>query len=85
MVAVHSTLCECGINSPSPLPLFSPPPPLRALQNTHLYGRHLILQWAKEDEDVTELREKTKRKFDKGEQDDAEVIAELKRQKPLEL
>ena len=28
-------------------------------RNTHIYGRHLVLEWAKEDDTVAELREKT--------------------------
>ena len=31
--------------------------------STHLYGRRLVLEWAKEDETVEELREKTAEKF----------------------
>ena len=32
---------------------------LSSLASTHLYGRHLVLEWAKEDENVDEIREKT--------------------------
>ncbi len=31
----------------------------KALQSTHLYGRHLVIEWAKPDETLEELREKT--------------------------
>lgn len=30
----------------------------RALADTHLYGRHLVMEWAKADESVDELRER---------------------------
>ncbi|CAD6194699.1 unnamed protein product [Caenorhabditis auriculariae] len=33
------------------------------VHSTHLYGRHLVLEWAKEDDSVEELREKTAEKF----------------------
>lgn len=33
------------------------------LTNTHLYGRHLVLEWAKDDESVDAIREKTKKTF----------------------
>uniref|UniRef100_A0A1I7TDK2 RNA-binding protein 19 n=1 Tax=Caenorhabditis tropicalis TaxID=1561998 RepID=A0A1I7TDK2_9PELO len=33
------------------------------VHSTHLYGRRLVLEWAKEDETVEELREKTAEKF----------------------
>lgn len=36
----------------------------KTLTNTHFYGRHLVLQWAKQDESVEEIREKTKRSFE---------------------
>ncbi|KAL7750012.1 Multiple RNA-binding domain-containing protein 1 [Sorochytrium milnesiophthora] len=35
----------------------------RMLQNTHLYGRHLVLEWAEDDTSVEHLREKTTREF----------------------
>jgi multiple RNA-binding domain-containing protein 1 len=38
-----------------------------ALQHTHLYGRHLVVEWAKEDDDVAQLRAKTVSKFQSGE------------------
>jgi multiple RNA-binding domain-containing protein 1 len=38
---------------------------LDQVSNTHLYGRHLVLGWAQEDEGVDELRKKTGRLFDK--------------------
>lgn len=33
------------------------------LTNTHLYSRHLVLEWAKDDESVEALREKTEKSF----------------------
>ncbi|CDR32685.1 RRM domain-containing protein [Caenorhabditis elegans] len=33
------------------------------VHSTHLYGRRLVLEWAKDDETVEELREKTAEKF----------------------
>ena len=33
------------------------------LRATHLYGRHLVLEWAKEEETVEEMREKTLKSF----------------------
>eukprot|EP01128_Nolandella_sp_AFSM9_P005639 TRINITY_DN2763_c0_g1_i2.p1 TRINITY_DN2763_c0_g1~~TRINITY_DN2763_c0_g1_i2.p1 ORF type:complete len:823 (+),score=242.47 TRINITY_DN2763_c0_g1_i2:26-2470(+) len=38
---------------------------LEALANTHLYGRHLVIDYAKEDEGIDEIREKTKHLFEK--------------------
>jgi multiple RNA-binding domain-containing protein 1 len=38
---------------------------LDALGATHLYGRHLVLEWAKEEETVDEMREKTAKKYSK--------------------
>jgi multiple RNA-binding domain-containing protein 1 len=35
-----------------------------ALQSTHLYGRHLVLQYANEDDNVEDIREKTRKKFE---------------------
>ena len=35
--------------------------------STHLYGRRLVVEWANEDENVDELREKTARKFEDAE------------------
>ncbi|XP_068209027.1 LOW QUALITY PROTEIN: probable RNA-binding protein 19 [Palaemon carinicauda] len=35
-------------------------------QSTHLYGRRLVLEWAKDDETVEELREKTAQQFLSG-------------------
>ncbi len=32
---------------------------VKALKNTHLYGRHLVVEWAKEDPSLAELRETT--------------------------
>lgn len=34
-----------------------------SLGATHLYGRHLVIEWAKEGENVEEMREKTARAF----------------------
>ena len=38
-----------------------------SLQHTHLYGRHLVVEWAKEDDDVAQLRAKTVSKFKSAE------------------
>ena len=38
-----------------------------AMGNIHLYGRHLVLEWAKADEGVDELREKTGKSYAKEE------------------
>jgi multiple RNA-binding domain-containing protein 1 len=38
-----------------------------ALAHTHFYGRHLVLEYAKAEESLDELRAKTKRKYDAGE------------------
>ncbi|KAI9486704.1 MAG: hypothetical protein EXX96DRAFT_516924 [Benjaminiella poitrasii] len=37
------------------------------MSNIHLYGRHLVLEWAKEDENVDSLREKTGKHYAKEE------------------
>ncbi|CAI2350179.1 unnamed protein product [Caenorhabditis sp. 36 PRJEB53466] len=37
------------------------------VHSTHLYGRRLVLEWAKEDETVEELREKTAEKYGNAE------------------
>merc|ERR1712150_377175 len=34
---------------------------MKALSRTHLYGRHLVLEWATDNEDIESLREKAKR------------------------
>lgn len=34
---------------------------MNALSRTHLYGRHLVLEWATDNEDIETLREKAKR------------------------
>ena len=34
----------------------------KALFNSHLYGRHLVLEWAQDDDSVETLRAKTARK-----------------------
>lgn len=31
--------------------------------STHLYGRRLVLEWAKQEESVEEIREKARNKF----------------------
>jgi multiple RNA-binding domain-containing protein 1 len=31
--------------------------------STHLYGRRLVLEWSKEEENIEEIRAKTKRKM----------------------
>ena len=36
-------------------------PAFKALFNSHLYGRHLVLEWAKDDDSVEALRAKTAR------------------------
>lgn len=38
-----------------------------SMGNIHLYGRHLVLDWAKDDEGVDALREKTGRSYAKEE------------------
>jgi len=38
---------------------------MNALTNTHLYGRHLVIDYAKEDETIEEMREKTKNLYEK--------------------
>ncbi|GAB5591932.1 Multiple RNA-binding domain-containing protein 1 [Umbelopsis nana] len=38
------------------------------MSSIHLYGRHLVLEWATEDEGVEALREKTSKKFSREEQ-----------------
>ena len=38
-----------------------------SMGNIHLYGRHLVLEWAKDDEGVDALREKTSKSFAKEE------------------
>ena len=35
-----------------------------ALENSHFYGRHLVLEWAKADDTLEELRQKTKDAYD---------------------
>lgn len=35
--------------------------------NIHLYGRHLVLEWAQEDDNVDSLREKTGKHYSKEE------------------
>jgi multiple RNA-binding domain-containing protein 1 len=34
-----------------------------ALSNSHFYGRHLVIEYSKEGENVEDLREKTKKLF----------------------
>lgn len=34
---------------------------MKALSSTHLYGRHLVLEWADDKEDIDTLRDKAKR------------------------
>ena len=36
---------------------------LDSLGATHLYGRHLVLEWAKEEESVEEMRQRTTKGF----------------------
>lgn len=37
---------------------------MEALGNTHLYGRHLVLEWAAEEQSLDALRDKAKRNLD---------------------
>jgi len=32
-----------------------------SLHSTHLYGRHLVLEWAEDDDSIDAIRDKTKR------------------------
>jgi len=41
---------------------------MQALANTHIYGRHLVIDFAKQDETVEEIRERTKTIYDKRNQ-----------------
>ena len=34
---------------------------MKALSSTHLYGRHLVLEWADDKEDIDALRDRAKR------------------------
>jgi multiple RNA-binding domain-containing protein 1 len=36
---------------------------MESLGSTHLYGRHLVIEWAKEDESVEEMRAKAAKSF----------------------
>eukprot|EP00833_Pecoramyces_ruminatium_P000003 jgi/Orpsp1_1/1174035/evm.model.c7180000048652.2 len=36
------------------------------LTNTHLYGRHLVLEWAEDDDSIEAIREKTDKNFSKN-------------------
>ncbi|KAJ3220780.1 hypothetical protein HK099_004023 [Clydaea vesicula] len=38
-----------------------------AVSSTHLYGRHLVLEWAKDDDSVDAIREKTRKNFNSNE------------------
>lgn len=49
---------------------------LETMSNTHLYGRHLVLEFAKADRNLEEIREKTRRDYEKLSK------AEGKQQKP---
>lgn len=45
----------------------------KALINTHLYGRHLVIEWAKmDDTSVEALREKTANQFKSSKQHEAQ-------------
>ena len=35
---------------------------MKSLFHTHFYGRHLVLDWAEDDETVDDIREKTRRR-----------------------
>jgi multiple RNA-binding domain-containing protein 1 len=37
------------------------------LEKTHLYGRHLVLEWAEDDESIDALRQKTRKHFNSAE------------------
>lgn len=37
-----------------------------SLGATHLYGRHLVIEWAKEEDTIEEIREKTAKSFVKA-------------------
>jgi multiple RNA-binding domain-containing protein 1 len=37
---------------------------MEALGNTHLYGRHLVLEWAADEQSLDALRDKAKRNLD---------------------
>lgn len=37
-----------------------------SLSSTHLYGRHLVLEWADDDESIEAVRQKTKKGFIEG-------------------
>jgi multiple RNA-binding domain-containing protein 1 len=37
---------------------------MEALGNTHLYGRHLVLEWAADEQSMDALRDKAKRNLD---------------------
>ena len=41
------------------------------LSKTHLYGRHLVLEWAEKEETVNDLREKAKRDINKSKASDS--------------
>jgi len=36
----------------------------KAIQNSHLYGRKLVFEWAKKENTLDEIRENTKRKLE---------------------
>lgn len=54
---------------------------LEALSNTHLYGRHLVLERAKEGESLEELRARTAAQFSEGHNDFAGVTKKSKKRK----
>ena len=43
-----------------------------SLHSTHLYGRHLVLEWAEDEDSIDALREKTKRQFESSLADDGQ-------------
>lgn len=55
---------------------------LKALSNTHLYGRHLVLERAKEGETLEELRERTATQF-ANDQDDFPNPAKLSKKRRI--
>lgn len=55
---------------------------METLKHTHLLGRHLVLEWAKENEvvDVDELREKIKKSY----VEDGKIVGGKKRKFRME-
>lgn len=38
---------------------------LEVLNHTHLYGRHLVVEWAKQDETIQEIKQRTRKNYQK--------------------